>query len=193
MESMLPFPASLISRPIRPLKRVEYDKLVDEGFFQNERVELVFGMVVTMTPPSPQHAESVARVDDLLRDQLARRARVSCQNPFAATDDSEPQPDVFVFPNGDYWNAHPGRAYLVVEVSRSSLEYDRSAKHLLYGLSQVDEYWIVNHPDGVVEVYRDPHEGKWRSMTTHARGETVTMLAFADVQIAVADILPPIS
>ncbi len=192
MERMLPsHPRSSLSLPVRPLKRVEYDKLAAEGFFKDERVELVFGVVVAMTPIDPAHGESVDRLDDMLRRQLAGRARVRCQGAFAATEDSEPQPDIYVFPNGDYWDAQPDRAYLVIEVARSSLDYDRDTKSLLYGVSQVDEYWIVNHAEDVIEVYRDRHDGRWRTMTTHRRGETIAMVGFPDVQIAVTDVLPP--
>jgi Uma2 family endonuclease len=68
---------------------------------------------------------------------------------------------------------------------------DKGPKALLYGLADVDEYWIVNHVDAVVEVYRDRHAGEWRHKSTHQRGETIAMLAFPDVAIAVAEILPP--
>jgi Uma2 family endonuclease len=128
---------------------------------------------------------------DALKQKLEGRARVRCQGAFAATDDSEPQPDIYVFPLGDYWRANPDRAYLVIEVARTSLEYDRDTKSALYGVSQVDEYWIVNHVEGVIEVYRDRHNGRWRTMTTHQRGDTIAMLAFPDVQIDVSDVLPP--
>ena len=183
---------SLPPLPLRPLKRVEFEKLAADGFFDNERVELIFGMVVTMPPIDAAHGESVDRLDDVLRRRLAGRARVRCQGAFAATDDSEPQPDIYVFPLGDYWHANPDRALLVIEVARTSLEYDRDTKTVLYGVSQVDEYWIVNHVEGLVEVYRDRRKGRWRTMTTHARGETISPLAFPDVQIAVSEILPPV-
>lgn len=192
MMTVLPHPASLISNPIRPLKRVEYEKLVAEGCFRDEKVELLFGMVVAMSPTDPAHGQSVRKLNAILNARLAGRALVSCQDPFAATDDSEPQPDVFVVPEGDYWHAHPDRAYLVIEVARSSLEHDRGPKQVLYGRSDVDEYWIINHTEDVVEVYRDRRDEGWQSLTTYGRGETLAMLAFPDVEIAVSDILPPI-
>jgi len=83
MESMFPRGAELIDSPIRPLKRVEYERLARDGFFDDERVELLFGMVVAMTPPDPEHTQSVWRVEQLLREQLAGRAQVQSQSPFA--------------------------------------------------------------------------------------------------------------
>jgi len=188
-----PDPSSL-TLPLRRLTRAEYDKLVADGFFhEDERVELIFGMVVAMAPIDPAHDQSVQHVDEMLKRRLADRARVFCQGAFAATNDSEPQPDILVVPRKEYWTEHPERAFLVVEVARSSLRHDRGVKKLLYGLSDVREYWIVNHRDGVVEVYRDRHEGEWRSLRTYVRGESIALLEFPDVEIPVAEILPPVT
>ena len=175
----------------RPLKRVEYERLAAEGFFDDERVELLFGMVVPMSPTDPAHSESSHRVRRCLEQGLGERASVRDHKPFAASEISEPEPDVMVVPAGEYWNDHPTRAFLIVEVARTSLAKDRGPKADLYGLAVVDEYWIVNHVDGVVEVYRDRHEGQWRTRSTHGRGEVIRMRAFSDVEIAVSDILPP--
>ena len=109
------------SERIRPLKRVEYEHLASQGFFDDERVELLFGVVVAMAPIDPSHAESTDAVRDALARALGDRARVIGRRPFAASEISEPEPDVFVVPGGQYWKAHPERAYLVVEVARSSL------------------------------------------------------------------------
>jgi Uma2 family endonuclease len=179
------------NEPIRPLKRVEYMRLGTEGFFDDERVELLFGVVVPMSPVDPAHDESTFVVRRALERQLGDRARVRDQSAFAASDISEPQPDLAVVADVDYWREHPTSAFLVVEVARSSLRKDRRLKGVLYGLAEVDEYWIVNHVEGVVEVYRDRHAGEWRQRTTHGRGETITMVRFPDVTIAVSDILPP--
>lgn len=192
MEAMSNPETILRTEPVRPLKRVEYERLVSEGFFDDERLELLFGMVVPMSPVDPAHDESTYRVANMLRQRLGARARVREQAALAASDVSEPQPDVAVVPATDYWNEHPTKAFLIVEVARSSLRRDKGPKSLLYGLAEVDEYWIVNHVDGVVEVYRDRHNGEWRQRTTHQRGDTIAMTAFPDVTIAVAEILPPV-
>jgi Uma2 family endonuclease len=184
----------LISRadaPAGPLKRVEYERLAAAGCFEGQKVELLFGVVVPMTPIDPPHSESTEVLRETLRRKLGDRARVRGQNPFAASDISEPEPDVSVVPNRDYWTEHPAKAFLVVEVARSSLLRDRGQKLALYATADVDEYWIVNHVDGVIEVYRDRHAGAWRSRTMHYRGDTIAMLAFPDVEVAVSEVLPP--
>jgi Uma2 family endonuclease len=191
MEAMSPETIFAAQMPIRPLKRVEYDRLAAEGYFEDERVELLFGMVIPMSPVDPAHPESIYRVRRAMEAHLRGRAQVRDQSSFAASDISEPEPDVMVVPDVDYWKEHPTRAFLIVEVARSSLRRDKGPKALIYGLAEVDEYWIVNHVDGVVEVYRDRHDGEWRQRTTFGRGETIAMLAFPDVQVAVSEILPP--
>ncbi len=178
--------------PYRPLKRIEYDRLATLGFFEDEKVELLFGMVVPMAPIDPAHVESTHVVARSLDRAIAERAHVRIGNPFAASDISEPEPDVMVVPDYDRWHEHPSRAFLVIEVSRSSLRRDKGVKAVLYGLAEVDEYWIVNHVEEVVEVYRDRHEGEWRQRTTHQRGDIIKMVAFPDVEIAVSEILPPV-
>jgi Uma2 family endonuclease len=175
---------------LRRMKRVEYEHLAAQGFFEDEKVELLFGMVIPMAPIDPAHVESTRIVHERLLLALLGRAHVYCQSTFAATEDSAPEPDIFVTKPGTRWKEHHSHAYLVVEVARSSLRRDR-VKRLIYAASEVEEYWIVNHKGACVEVYRDRRDGAWQTMTTHRRGETLSPLAFPDVTIAIDDILPP--
>jgi Uma2 family endonuclease len=192
VEAMSVESASITNQRLRRLKRVEYDTLVAQGAFANERVELVFGMVVAMSPIDPRHVEATARLDKLFMKAIGDRAQVICQAPIAATDDSEPEPDIYVRPLGNYWDEHATRAYLVVEVANTSLAYDRGEKALLYGVSEIEEYWIVDLVNGLVEVRRDRDAGTWRSITTYRRGDAIHMLAFPDVMVPVSEILPPV-
>jgi Uma2 family endonuclease len=179
------------NQPMRRLKRREYDALVAQGAFENERVELVFGTVVAMSPIDPSHVRSTTLLAKMLTVALADRAEVLCQQPIAATDDSEPEPDIYVTGPGS-WTAHATRACLVIEVARTSLAYDRGENALLYGISDVDEYWIVDLANGLIEVRKDRDRGTWRSIRTFRRGESVAMLAFPDVTVDVAAVLPPV-
>lgn len=178
---------------IRGLKRREYEQLAKLGVFENERVELLYGMVVTMSPTDPSHHESTDTLDEVLSTQLVGRARVRVQSSFAASDDSEPEPDILVVPPVKYWDEHPTRAFLVIEVARSSLRKDRGIKARLYGSVEVDEYWIVDVDGGCVHVLRDPDgEGQWRSKHVARRGDTLHLVAFPDVMVAVDQVLPPV-
>lgn len=187
-------PPTLGGEPIRLLRRSEYDQLAELGFFEGERVELLFGAVVPMAPIDQAHVESTDRLIEILIVALKGRARVSCQAPFAVGGVSEPEPDIYVRPAHQQWlKNHPTDAQLVIEVARSSLRNDRKYKAKLYALTNVDEYWIVNHLDGVIEVYRDRQpDGSWRSCTVAQRGESVSPLAYPDVTIAADDVVPPV-
>jgi Uma2 family endonuclease len=160
------------------------------GFFRGERVELVEGIVVRMSPIGPAHASAVQRLMELLLPRLLGRATVRTQQPFVASDDSEPEPDVAVVPGGRYAERHPDAALLIVEVAESSLEYDRQTKGPLYAASRVGEYWVVDLVGRAVEVYTNPAHGGYTRTRRAVEGEIVTPSAFPDVAIDVAGLLP---
>ncbi|MCW5807835.1 MAG: Uma2 family endonuclease [Deltaproteobacteria bacterium] len=176
----------------RLLRRADYERLAAEGAFTHQRVELLFGRVVAMTPINAPHRWSVYSVHEQIRRAVGRRAHVLCQTSFAASEISEPEPDICVIPTGpDYWREDPTRALLVVEVADSSLPRDRGIKRELYALADVDEYWIVDLAHGCIEVYRDRLAGRWETVSVHHRGDAVAMFALPDVAIFVDDVVPP--
>jgi Uma2 family endonuclease len=174
----------------RLLSRAEYDELVERGVLEDAKVELLYGRIVSMPPIGKPHRYSVSNVAELLMGALRPRARVFVQQPFAAPDESEPEPDVTVVAPGDYLDDHPKAAWLIIEVADSSLLRDR-AKAKLYAAAGVSDYWIVNLVDDVVEVHREPHAAGYAMVTKHGRGEVVRLVSFPDVDVRVADILPP--
>jgi Uma2 family endonuclease len=178
------------SERIRPLKRSEYDRLVQLGCFEDEKIELLNGMLVAMSPQGSGHSQAIQRLTELFVRGVGDRAAVRCQLPLGASDDSEPEPDIAVVPRRDYFDDHPTTAHLIVEVANSSLQKDRLLKGALYARAGIPEYWIVNVPDRLVEVYRSPRDGEYRSVTSHGRAELIHPMAFADLEIAVADLFP---
>ena len=181
--------ASLLlpERP-RPLKRVEYDRLVALGVFEDERVELLHGVLIDMSPNNPDHASPIQRLGMILVPALVGRAEVRVQLPLVAHDESEPEPDLAVVPSGDYRREHPAQALLVIEVAASSLGKDRSVKAPLYAASGFPEYWIVNVVDRVIEVHRAPGATGYGSVSVFALGDVVHPQAFPGVAVAVADV-----
>lgn len=91
-------------------------------------------------------------------------------------------------PLGDYKAAHPERAHLVIEVALSSTKKDRLVKAPLYAQSGVGEYWLVDVAAGTIEVYRSPSPQGYGAMTEHRAGETIVIVAFADVSVRVDDV-----
>ena len=175
---------------VRPLRRVEYDRLVEEGFFgEDEKIELLEGVIVQMTPQGIGHAAAIERLTHLLVLALAPRARVRVQLPYAASDISEPEPDLAVVPPGQPEDSHPDRALLLIEVADSSLAKDRRVKTRIYAAAGVPEYWVVDVAGRTIEVRSDPGEDAYRRIRVARAGETIRLQAFPDVEIAVSDIL----
>jgi Uma2 family endonuclease len=173
----------------RKVTRAEYHRMGELGFFRGERVELVEGIVVRMSPIGPAHASVVQRLLEHLVPRLLGRATVRIQQPLLAHDDSEPEPDVAIVPVGQYADRHPEGALLAIEVALSSLEYDRTTKGPLYAASGVDEYWVVDVTGRAVEVYTAPQNGGYEAMRRLVSGDRLAPAAFTEVEITVAELL----
>ena len=181
--------ASAPAEVIRPLRRVEYDQLAELGAFEDEKIELLDGEMVAMSPIGTRHNSAVQLLTELLVLALHERAAVRCQLSFAASEISEPEPDFMVVPRGDYLDDHPSQAHLIIEVAESSLAKDRGRKLRLYASCKVPEYWVVNLVERCIEVYREPEGAGYARIERYERGQSVQLLVFADVSIAVSDVL----
>lgn len=172
-----------------------YFALVTDGVLsEDDRVELLEGVIVSMAPSDPEHSTGVGRVDDALRSAIGARATIRSQAPLAVGAWSVPEPDIAVVPGqrSDYDHAHPTNALLVVEVAKSSVGQDRLTKATIYAAAGIPEYWIVNVRDDQVEVFRDPDReaALYRCRTIAPRGARIALVAFADASVAVDDLLP---
>ena len=180
--------------------RVEYDRLIDVGFFRpGEHLELLGGELVVSEPQGTLHATAVGLVEDTLRACFGSGWVVRVQMPIALDDESEPEPDVAVVPGTryDYVTAHPSRPALLVEVAEPSLADDRGAKAALYARAGIADYWILNLLDRVLEVCRDPLTAPVQPSGWHYRdiailraSASIAPLARPDVLIEVAAMLP---
>ena len=175
---------------LRPLSRSEYDRLVELGAFEDDAVELLYGVIVPMSPRGPRHAATVARLTRVLLAGIGARAEIRTHSPFAASEVSEPEPDLAVVPVGDWDLDHPGSAHLLIEVSASSQRRDRGPKLRLYAAAGVPEYWLVDLESRAVEVYTEPADGHYRTLRTVGDGDTLAPSAFPDVVLRVGSILP---
>lgn len=180
-----------IAKEIRPIRRSEFKRMGEMGLFEDERVELLEGVLVAMSPMGEPHADAIMRLNELLVVALRRRAWVRPQLPFAASELSQPEPDLAIVPREDPAAAsdHPGLALLAVEVAQSSLSKDQGIKARIYARNGVPEYWIVNLIDSSVEVYTEPESDGYSAVTRHGAGSRITLTAFPDVTIAVDDVL----
>jgi Uma2 family endonuclease len=174
---------------IRPLRRVEYDQLVESGLLDDSRVELLLGALVDTSPQGPLHADVVRALAERLIRELPSELQTRIQSPLAVSDDSEPEPDIAVVPAADYTTAHPTTALLVIEVADSSLHKDRGVKTALYASAEILEFWLVNLTERVFEVHRAPVAGRYTDVQRVDASGTVASGAFPTPRIRVGDIL----
>lgn len=173
----------------------EYERMGQVGILaENERVELIDGLIVEMAAIGSKHAGTVNRLNRLLVTTLGDRGVVSVQNPVRLPPWSEPEPDLLVARprDDDYTASHPEApdTLLCVEVADTTVAVDRR-KLSVYARDGVGETWIVNIPDERVEVHRDPVGERYTSREVHERGGRISPSAFPDLVFAVDDILPP--
>ncbi|MEO8180441.1 MAG: Uma2 family endonuclease [Deltaproteobacteria bacterium] len=154
---------------LRPLRRAEYERLVEAGAFESERVELLEGFLVERSPQPASHASAIEVLTDLLYSARQPGQKVRVQLPLALGDESEPAPDLCVVPAGDHRQRHPSGALLVIEVAESSLAKDRR-KSTIYARAGVPEYWLVDVENQRVEVRTQPEGGAYLQQETVASG-----------------------
>ena len=179
--------------------RDEYYRMGELGWFVGQRTELIDGEVMVMSPQGPVHTTSTERVRMVLENVLGEDVWVRSQMPVVLGPTSEPEPDVSVVSGNlaDYTSAHPTTALLVVEVSDSTLAYDRHQKSSLYAQAGIADYWIVDLVAGQLEVRRNPaadsskpYGADYADVTVLSGSDTISPLCRPQVQIQVADLLP---
>jgi Uma2 family endonuclease len=189
---------AVLERPHAPARhRLDvgaYYRMAEAGILSHsERVELIDGDIFDMNPIGSRHAAVTRRLEQqFLRAAVDGIVLLSVQNPLRLDAYNEPQPDfVALAPRPDAYAAlHPGAAdaLLLVEISDSSLDYDRKIKLPLYARFGVPEVWIVDLSGSAVEVYRDPAEGRYASSARMTQG-ALTPLHIPEVTIDIATLL----
>ncbi|CAN5293260.1 Uma2 family endonuclease [soil metagenome] len=156
-------PASELPAEFRPLRRDEYDRLVDLGVFEGTKVQLVGGLLVEMTPQKDPHFQLIADLTMLLAPQVQGRHTVSVQGPLQVDDISEPEPDLAILPLPRYRGVgKTGEALLVIEVAESSLRFDLGEKARRYAAAGYPEYWVIDAVGRVLVRHTDPAaDGTW--------------------------------
>jgi len=182
---------------VRRWTRDEYYQMAELGFFHGKRVELIEGEIIEMSPIKSLHATVVRLVLDIMRSVFAKGYIVDSQLPMSFSKITEPEPDVAIVKGEikDFVQTHPKTAELIIEVSDSTLRYDRTKKMNLYAKNKIQEYWILNVKNRSLEIYRRPIQDKelgfvYTEIQILTAKDTVAPLAAPDSKIKVADILP---
>ncbi|HEX8246191.1 MAG TPA: Uma2 family endonuclease [Longimicrobium sp.] len=172
----------------------EFHRMGEAGILsEDDRVELINGEIVEMTPIGSRHASCVRRLDRWLQRLVGDEALVSAQQPLTLSNDGELIPDVALLRprSDDYSDSHPmgSDALLVIEVADSSVLFDRNAKSRLYAEGGVPEYWVADLTRNSVAVFRDPENGQYTEERDHRRGESWVSPALRGRTISVDDVL----
>jgi Uma2 family endonuclease len=190
---MAPPIAGLIVDDVGLLTVEQFDRMVEGGILTDEdRVELLEGVLVAMTPIGDVHAACVDRLNEVLTLQLSPRAAVRVQGPISLPR-SRPYPDLAVLRRrvDHYAKGKPEAAdiYLVIEVADTSLRRDRDFKLPAYGRAAIPEAWVVDLAGDAVIVGRGPGPAGYARVTVHRRGDRLAVPGFADVVLTVDQIV----
>jgi Uma2 family endonuclease len=177
----------------RRFTRKEFHRMAEAGILrEDDRVELIRGEIVEMSPIGPRHSAFVDNLTRLLVRRLPDDAIVRVKGPIALADDTEPQPDLTVlrrravpYKDREAWAED---AMLIIEVAESSLAFDRSTKQRLYAEVGIPEYWVVDCSAEAVEVHRAPGPEGYRDVRLVTRQAALSPQAFSDVALTIADI-----
>ena len=187
---------------IRRMTRTEYHRAAESGVFKpDERLELIKGEVYEkVSPQGRPHALAILKASGVIQQAFSTGFHIQAQLPLQLGEDSEPEPDLTVLPgHEDDYPDHPdvGVAALILEVSDSTINFDRGKKASLYAEAGVQEYWIVNIRKRKLEVYRqpesipeDPYVFGYRSRIAYDEEETISPLGAPRASIRVGDLLP---
>ena len=174
---------------VSPLSVEEYHRL-DEFNENGRRTELIRGIVIEKMSKSPLHSALGKRLYDLISKALSKGFVVWREDPLTLTD-SEPEPDIAVVAGSesDFLNAHPRTAELIIEIAVSSAALDRENASL-YAEAGVKEYWIVLAAAREIEVYRNPVNGRYETMTTCRADDAIECAAVPGIRFLLSDIFP---
>jgi Uma2 family endonuclease len=172
----------------------EYYRMGEAGIFDPEaRLELIEGEIIEMSPPGIRHMSCVNRANALFAARLPGQAMVSVQNPLRLSRYTEPQPDIVLAkPRKNFYSDKRVSwedSLLVVEISDSTLSYDRNRKVPLYAAAGVPELWIENLRNDVLIVFRNPAGKEYSTSLSLGRGESLSVIAFPDITFTVDELL----
>lgn len=173
---------------IRRITRREYDLMVERGILEeDEKIELLRGQIVPMSPIGTPHTTLVIWLNERLIRALDPSYEVRPACPFAADDYSEPEPDLAVRKK-DNRRDHPTELLLVIEVSDSSLRKDRGIKQAIYAGAGVPEYWIFDVVHDLVEVYTRPRGETYEQLQTLRAGDVLRPTQIPELAIPIDEL-----
>ncbi len=180
--------------PVRKFTTAEYRRMAEVGVLSDdERVELLDGEVVQMSPMGPRHSGVVGLLIDWLTSNKQSDWAVQCQAPLHLGSTSMPEPDLMLLahPPADYRGRYATAAdvLLLIEVSDASRQVDLTLKRRLYAEADINEYWVVDLAMNAIVVHRDPDAGDYRDVQSITRDSEVAPLAAPPAGLRVVDVV----
>ena len=190
-------PAPKVERDTRKFTVEEYYRMAEVGILNpDERVELICGEIVLMAPIGPQHNSGVIRLTEAFVALFRGLFVVMPQGSIRLSPYSQPEPDIALLKiRADYYAESlptPEDLVIAIEVSDTTLAYDRDVKVVLYAQANIPETWIMNLVEDCIEVFTDPGPEGYAQHAVYRRGDCITPAALPDVELAVEDLLPPV-
>ncbi len=169
----------------------EYDQMIELGVYtENDRIELLNGEIIELMPKGPKHVYFNEKNADIFREKLGKSADVRSQNPIILDDFSEPEPEIVLAkpPRENYLEKHPTASgiFLIMEISDTTLAYDREAK--AYSRNRIQQYLLLNLNKETLEEYREPSEDGYQFKRTLRKGDSLNLTAFPEVEIKIDDL-----
>lgn len=167
--------------------------MIEAGVFgPNDRVELINGEIIEMGPQNLPHGAAVSKANMFLVRLCPDNCYLRVQSTLPLTGADAPEPDIVIVRGtpDDHSTRRPEEVLLAVEVADTSLAFDRTEKMQLYARHEIPEYWIVNLPERVIEVYRNPSGGEYRSKQTFPKGEDFSPLFDQEASVTADNFLP---
>lgn len=185
------FPSAIVRKKFRS---DEVYKMIKVGILPEESGwELIRGEIVRRMSIGSKHVGTVIKLGKILERIVGNEVLVSSQNPVHLDDYNEPEPDITLLkPRDDFYTESlptPADVLLLIEVSDSTVEYDRETKRTLYAEAKIAEFWLINLKNNTIEFYTLPKNGIYRSAKVLEKGETIFSEAIGKLSLRVEDIL----
>lgn len=186
---------SFNSLPLRLLSVQEYNLMAEVGILKHEeKVELINGQIITMSPQKSFHAAAITRTNRVFNKQLDQ-VLIRLQLPIILNDFSQPEPDIAIvkYDALDYDERHPHaeEVYLIIEIADTTLKTDLEVKRQLYASANIPDYWVLDLTQRQLYIHRDANGEDYQTTMILTEEEIITPVNFPDIKIKVSDMLRP--
>lgn len=180
---------------LRQITTDEYDLMIENRVFdEDDQIELLNGAIIEKMPKGIKHAALNDIIATRLIQKLGDKVCVRNQNPVWLDEYSEPEPDIVLsqLPFEKYLDKHPvpDEIFLILEISDSTLDYDRNIKGAAYSRAGIRQYLLLNVQEKTLEDYREPSADGFQSKQTYRAGQKFDLVAFPEISLDVSDFLP---